>query len=1224
MKKNIFFVVFLCISIWGYAQNLIAPFAHPGLNHSQADLDRVKEKVLAGEHPWIDGWEVMCANRDAQSDFGPNPSPSLAGADGVRQRASRDATAAYYNILRWYVTGDVSHAECAVNILNAWSESIQTVVTGELFMLPACDFMKAAELVRLYPGWKEEDRERFDKMARDYIYPACRDFRGVPGTWPGWDGPANTACLYIGIYLDDAEKVNDAIEYYKNGKGGGCITEGIVFDGQPVEMGRDQPHAAIGIDSYADFCQALWNQGLDMFSYQDNLLLKGFEYYARYNLEFPVDWEAIDYHGHKFYYPAPSNNAPYSMPNNRVLANELIYHHYADRKGMDVKELRTMLRLKNVDILTGTMYTFSDTTTVYAPLPTPEVPSGLTATGGVGRIDIDWEPSALRSASGYEVQRSNSAEAGFETVGSWTGNVTTCYADKDIEPGKTYYYRVKATNRSGDSEWSETVEGKAVTGSITNYLSGWTQCDVGKEDWMIDGYTKYDAVNGNTFELTGAGRDIYDPSHPEGNYTYTAVNGDFELTTRIYDGEQDAGEIKVKFGISVRENTTTSSQKILFWIGDNGVRNTHFIWRGTSDGGGWIDGSDHTWIPVWLKLKRQGDTFEASVSDNGERWYVVGSSEIPFPESCLVGLWVCSGAYLPEGYTAGFDHVTLQCPETVVPAMPTQVKAEAAGSTSIQLSWKTEGLVSAVKLARATSADGDYEVLTSKLATTSYIDSDLEPGTTYYYRIWAANGAGDSEEFATVSAVTNELSKPESPQNMVAYSGNGYVHLSWSSTGEKTGYYQVKRSLTPSGPYTLIGRAMQNSYTDMRVANGGTYYYVVSAMNAVGEGDLSREVTATPQYGDCLYWPLDEGTGSEVVDVWNSQVSKLMNNSSFVSGKFFSGIRLNGGYMNLPNNVTKNWKDFTVSMWINPERVDNWARIIDCGSGTENNFFITVKAAQTGALRYSIKYNGGTEQQINTNFTPKTSSWTHIVLTQKDNLGILYANGVEIGRNENLTVSPSMLNSTNQNYIGRSAYSSDPYYYGIVDEFRVYDCALDTDLVKTLYQMSSQQITFKEMDEKKVGDDDFVPEASASSGLPVSFSSEDESIAEVLPTGKIRLLSEGLTKITAEQTGNLSYAAAVPVSQILSVQKGDAVKEVMSDGAQIEINVSNGVIHLSLPESDEKEREVCLYNLNGTRLRRVSAGNLDSLDIDVKDLSSGVYLMEISAKKSSMVIKVVL
>lgn len=183
MMRKIFLIAILClVPFIGQAQELQAPFAHPGLNHSRADLERMKEKVLAKEKPWIDGWDALCAFRDAQSDFKASPKPSLGGTDGTRQRASRDAMAAYYNILRWYVTGDEAHARCAVDILNAWSASVQSVVTGELYMLPACEFMEAAELVRLYPGWKAEDVERFEKMARDYIYPACRDFRGEAGT----------------------------------------------------------------------------------------------------------------------------------------------------------------------------------------------------------------------------------------------------------------------------------------------------------------------------------------------------------------------------------------------------------------------------------------------------------------------------------------------------------------------------------------------------------------------------------------------------------------------------------------------------------------------------------------------------------------------------------------------------------------------------------------------------------------------------------------------------------------------------------------------------------------------------------------------------------------------------------------------------------------------------------------------------------------------------------
>lgn len=69
--------------------------------------------------------------------------------------------AAYYNILRWYVTGDEAHARCAVDILNAWSASVQSVVTGELYMLPACEFIEAAELVPALSGMEGRRRGTF-------------------------------------------------------------------------------------------------------------------------------------------------------------------------------------------------------------------------------------------------------------------------------------------------------------------------------------------------------------------------------------------------------------------------------------------------------------------------------------------------------------------------------------------------------------------------------------------------------------------------------------------------------------------------------------------------------------------------------------------------------------------------------------------------------------------------------------------------------------------------------------------------------------------------------------------------------------------------------------------------------------------------------------------------------------------------------------------------------
>lgn len=141
-------------------------FVHPGGVHNRADLDRIKEKVLAKESPWIEGWNLMIEDSKAQYTYKAAPAESVSGPSGRRQRAARDGVAAYYNFLRWYVTGDERHAECAVNILNDWSAAVNGVITGELYQLPASIMVQVAEVVRAYPGWKADDIERFKKCAR--------------------------------------------------------------------------------------------------------------------------------------------------------------------------------------------------------------------------------------------------------------------------------------------------------------------------------------------------------------------------------------------------------------------------------------------------------------------------------------------------------------------------------------------------------------------------------------------------------------------------------------------------------------------------------------------------------------------------------------------------------------------------------------------------------------------------------------------------------------------------------------------------------------------------------------------------------------------------------------------------------------------------------------------------------------------------------------------------
>ncbi len=88
-------------------------------------------------------------------------------------------------------------------------------------------------------------------------------------------------------------------------------------------------------------------------------------------------------------------------------------------------------------------------------------------------------------------------------------------------------------------------------------------------------------------------------------------------------------------------------------------------------------------------------------------------------------------------------------------------------------------------------------------------------------------------------------SAPPPPTGLTPTAGNAQVALTWNASSGATSY-NVKRSTTSGGPYTTITNVATTSYTDTGLANGTTYYYVVSALNSNGESANSGQVSATP------------------------------------------------------------------------------------------------------------------------------------------------------------------------------------------------------------------------------------------------------------------------------------------------------------------------------------------------------------------------------------------
>ncbi len=217
---------------------------------------------------------------------------------------------------------------------------------------------------------------------------------------------------------------------------------------------------------------------------------------------------------------------------------------------------------------------------------------------------------------------------------------------------------------------------------------------------------------------------------------------------------------------------------------------------------------------------------------------------------------------------------------------------------------------------------------------------------------------------------------------------------------------------------------------------------------------LARRVTrlVPPDTSVGAYYKFDETGGTMAVDFWgNGNDATLVNGPAWVAGKYGNAVSLDGSddHVSLPAGIMSPISNCTVACWVKLSSNATWSRIFDFGTGTATNMFLTPQGG-AGKIRYAIRYNGSAEQQIDGTAALPTGSWQHVALTWSANTGRLYVNSVQVGQNTSMTLNPSALGNTNRNYIGRSQYS-DPYLYGLVDDFRIYGRALSASEITQLY-----------------------------------------------------------------------------------------------------------------------------------------------------------------------------
>jgi hypothetical protein len=318
------------------------------------------------------------------------------------------------------------------------------------------------------------------------------------------------------------------------------------------------------------------------------------------------------------------------------------------------------------------------------------------------------------------------------------------------------------------------------------------------------------------------------------------------------------------------------------------------------------------------------------------------------------------------------------------------------------------------------------------------------------------SGGYDQLGYGTLTCTRDPITIGAVPSGLSAYVTGGDVILSWWGTAYASSY-NVKRSLTSGGPYTQVASSITDllTYSDVGLAEG-TYYYVVSAITPTGETAISNEAIAVTAVQLHTYLKFDEGRGTSAADAsGNAHSGTLVNNNweAGVAGKAVSAVSFNGSnaYVNLPDNLMSGVADCTVAAWVFWNGGNIWQRVFDFGSGPGRYMFLTPRGTGKGVLYFAITTNAGVgAQSIASNAALPSGQWVHVAVTLAGSTGTLYVNGNVKGINTSMTTAPFRMSQTGQNYLGRSQFANDPYFNGLIDDFRIYHGALSAAQITAL------------------------------------------------------------------------------------------------------------------------------------------------------------------------------
>jgi hypothetical protein len=680
MKKIV--VVFTAVALLGAMAIPARAYIHPGIPLNATDLAFLKANL--NKEPWKSGYAGLA--RDSHSSLGYNmqgPFANVSRSPDANLWPWRNDMIAIGNLARmWYFTGNTAYAQKAHDILLAWANT-QTSFTGSESMLDLGDyayrFVGGADILRgTWPGWTAADTAAVKAYFGNVLLPATNPYGD------SMYGAANKGALalvsggLLAIFNDDTAKLDEIVYKFRTLAHIGLRSSDDI--GLLGDSLRDQGHAHAQLFSLAMLAEALWKQGIDVYSDYDNRLLAAGEYFARVNDLVPTPF--LPFGTTDAYYTA--DNTAHGWGGGNILLN-LIHGAYVVRKGLPAPY--TSLRRQDLG-QNGDSFMFLK----------------------------EADPSTATPAAALTFPTTTSITSGFSNV---------------------------------------EIGGASPTGGASYSGGTWTVQGGGTDMWLAS-----------------------DSCH----FTYQAITGDCTIIAKVESVQNTSPSAKA--GVMMRTGLEQGAPRAWMAVIPNRSYYEQNIQGLAVYGGNNYAGRGYS-IPTptyWVKLERLGNIITGYVSPDGTNWAAtdVGRFNGTPPATIYVGLVVCS---LANGTlnTSTFSHVQITGGNggapVVTPAAPAALVAS-PGEGVVPLRWQSSFGATSYTVKRATTSGGPYTNVATGVTASSYTDTTVTNGTTYYYVVTASNSAGTSGNSSEDSA------KPLSPLVNVTFGGTPSASANGSSGTE--------------------------------------------------------------------------------------------------------------------------------------------------------------------------------------------------------------------------------------------------------------------------------------------------------------------------------------------------------------------------------------------------------------------------------------------------------